>query len=186
MRELLRHNLDELSELLPKVAELGPRLAELGERMATCWDVGGKVLVAGNGGSCADAMHLAEELSVRFKKNRRALAALALSDAAALTCAGNDFGYERVFERQVEALGRAGDVLIVLSTSGNSENLVRAARAGRERGLMVAGLLGCDGGKLRSCCDLDLTVPCRSTARIQEMHKLLFHTLCEWVDRRYD
>ena len=151
-----------------------------------CWSAKGKALVAGNGGSASDAMHLAEELVARFQKNRRALAALALCDPTVITCAANDFGYDTIFSRQVEAFGNAGDVLIVFTTSGNSPNILRALEAARKQGLITAGFLGKDGGKARGLCDIELIVPAQTSHRIQEGHKLLYHTLCEWVDQRVD
>lgn len=186
MQPLLARSVAELADLLPRLRELGPELERVGELLLRCWAGRGKVLVAGNGGSAADAMHFAEELSVRYRKDRRALAAVALCDPAAITCCGNDYGFERVFARQVEALGNPGDVLVALTTSGNSASLLRAAEAARERGVSVVGLLGRGGGALRPLCDLALVVPSDLTPRVQEAHKLLFHVLCEWVDARVD
>src|SRR5688572_31282402 len=123
MKQLLSAAVRDLHELLPKVEALAPQLQRTGDAMLTAWARGGKVLLAGNGGSAADAMHLAEELCVRFAKNRRALAALALCDPTTITCAANDFGFESIFSRQIEALGNSGDVFIALTTSGNSANL---------------------------------------------------------------
>jgi D-sedoheptulose 7-phosphate isomerase len=130
-------------------------------------------------------MHLAEELVVRFQKNRKALPAIALADPTVLTCCGNDFGYDAIFERQVEAFGQAGDVLLVLTTSGNSPNILRALDAARPLGLKTVGFLGKDGGAARGRCDVELVIPAQTAHRVQEGHKLLYHTLCEWVDARY-
>jgi D-sedoheptulose 7-phosphate isomerase len=184
MKDLLARAVTDLAELLPKLNALAPQLQRLGTLMLECWSRGGKVLIAGNGGSAADAMHFAEELSVRFQKDRRALAAMALCDPTVLTCAANDFGFERVFARQVEAFGNRGDVLIVISTSGNSPNIVRAAEQARSQGLVVAMMSGRDGGALRGKCDVELIVPSGLTARVQEGHKVLYHALCEWIDAR--
>lgn len=181
---ILSNNARELSELLPKVVALHPQLLKLGEAMLKCWEGRGKVLIAGNGGSAADAMHLAEELTVRFAKNRRALAAMALCDPTVLTCAANDFGYEQVFSRQVEAFGNAGDIFIGISTSGNSANVLRAVEAAKQRGMITCAWLGKDGGKVRGKCDIELLVPSNVTARVQEGHKLLYHALCEWVESK--
>ena len=170
---------------MPKIAALGPQLSAACDLLRTCWHGGGKLLVCGNGGSCADAMHLAEELVVRFQKTRRGLAAIALADPTTLTCAGNDLGYDAIFERQVEALGRPGDVLAVMSTSGNSENVLRALAAARKGGLKTIGFLGKDGGKARGQCDVELIVPAETAHRVQEGHKILYHTLCEWADVTY-
>src|SRR5437762_8891190 len=122
MKRLLDNAVRDLGDLLPKLAALEPQMTRLGEALMNCWSHKGKALVCGNGGSAADAMHLAEELVARFQKDRRGLAAIALCDPTVITCAANDFGYDAVFSRQVEALGNARDVLIVLSTSGNSPN----------------------------------------------------------------
>jgi len=186
MRDLLNGSVDELVALLPAVRELAPQLERLGQAMMRCWEGRGKVLLAGNGGSAADAMHLAEELTVRFHKNRRALAAVALMDPTALTCCGNDFGYGQVFSRQVEALGNEGDVFIAFSTSGNSPSILRALEAANQQKLVTVTFLGKDGGKARGLADIELLVPHPSTARIQEVHQLLFHVLCQWVDQRVD
>jgi D-sedoheptulose 7-phosphate isomerase len=186
IKSLLDRAVRDLTELLPKLGELEPQLQRLCDAMLACWNAGGKVLVAGNGGSAADAMHLAEELSVRFQKNRRALAAIALCDPTAITCAGNDFGFDYVFSRQVEALGNKGDVFVCFTTSGNSANILRAIEAAKSRGLTTAAFLGKDGGAARGRCDIELIVPAQTSHRIQEGQKLLYHTLCEWVDSKVD
>ena len=148
-------------------------------------DGGGKVLFAGNGGSAADAQHLAGELVSRFYYDRRALAGIALTvDTSVLTAIGNDYGYERTFARQVEALGRAGDVLVALSTSGNSPNILAAVEAARAQGVFTIGMTGQAGGKLRGVVDLCLCVPSDSTPRIQELHITLGHALCAGVEAR--
>src|SRR5258706_1888375 len=144
MKSLLGRTIKELGALLPRIEQLGGELERVGEAMMKCWNEQGKVLIAGNGGSAADAMHLAEELSVRFAKNRRALAAMALCDPAVITCAGNGFGVDSIFSRQIEALGNDGDVFVALSTSGNSANLVLAVEAAKAPGGTTASLLGKD------------------------------------------
>lgn len=152
----------------------------------TCSDSlreGGKLLLFGNGGSAADAQHIATELAVRYSADRRALAAVALTtDTSLLTAAGNDLGFERIFARQIEALGRAGDVALGISTSGKSPNVLLALRQAREQGLRTAGLTGGDGGSLPSLVDHCLTVPSTVTARIQEMHITLGHMLCQALE----
>jgi D-sedoheptulose 7-phosphate isomerase len=141
---------------------------------------GHKVLFCGNGGSCADASHFAAELSVRFSTDRRALAALALTDVSALTACANDYGYDYVFARQVEALGEPGDVLVGISTSGKSANVNEAIRKAKHQGLATLGLSGARG--FDSGPDVDISVPSRSTARIQEAHALVIHLLCEGLE----
>jgi len=185
LQSILNQAVSDLQALLPAVANMAGDLQRLGDAMLECWRHGGKVLMAGNGGSAADAMHFAEELCVRYRKNRRALAAMALCDPSVITCAGNDFGYESVFARQVEALGNAGDVLVVMTTSGNSANLVRAVEAATARQMTTAAMLGGDGGRLRGRCQIELLIPSPSSARVQECHKLLYHSLCEWIDTRF-
>jgi D-sedoheptulose 7-phosphate isomerase len=186
LKPLLDRAVSNLRELLPTIAALEPQVQRLGDAMLRCWENGGKLLLAGNGGSAADAMHFAEELAVRFMKNRRALAAMALCDPTVITCAANDFGYETIFSRQIEALGKAGDVFIAFSTSGNSDNIVRAIDAAKARGLLTVAFLGKDGGKCRGRCDIELIVPASVPHRVQEGHKILYHTLCEWVDQKID
>ncbi len=186
MHKLLNTAIDDAGDLLARVRLLAPNLEQLANALMTCWQKRGKVLTCGNGGSCADAIHLAEELSVRFAKDRRGLAAIALADGSAMTCAANDYGWERVFSRQVEALGNPGDVLIGFSTSGNSANVIAALAAGKKIGMVTCVFLGKDGGKLKGVCDIELHVPHPLTHRVQEAHLLLYHTLCEWVDERVD
>ena len=172
--------------LLPQLAAFAPELDRLGEALLACWAGRGKVLTAGNGGSAADAIHLAEELVVRFAKARRGLAAVALTDAGNLTCAGNDLGWEQVFSRQVEALGNPGDVLVVFTTSGNSPNIARAVAAAKGQGMRTVAFLGKTGGVLKGQCDFEFHVPSHVTHRVQEAHLFLYHCLCEWVDARVD
>ena len=179
---LLGRACDETRAMLDGINALGPQLAAACDLLAACWADGGKLLVCGNGGSCADAMHLAEELTVRFQHDRRGLAAVALADPTAITCCGNDLGYDRIFARQVEALGRPGDVLAVLTTSGNSTNVLLALDAAEKAGMRTIAFLGKGGGKAKGRCDAELIVPAETAHRVQEGHKLLFHTLCEWAD----
>ena len=146
---------------------------------------GGTIYACGNGGSMSDAMHFAEEWSGRFRKERSPLPAVAFSDPSAMTCIANDYGYEQVFARQVEAHGKAGDLLVALSTSGNSPNLVAACRSARTRGLVVVGLLGRGGGAMRDLCDVAVVVPLATTSdRIQEVHIQVVHAVIESVERR--
>ncbi len=144
---------------------------------------GGKLLIFGNGGSAADAQHLAAELVNRFQRERDAIAAVALTtDASILTSVANDYSFERVFVRQVEALGRAGDIALGISTSGGSANVVRGLEAARARGLKTIALTGRDGGAVGPLADVHLNVSDNSTARVQEVHRTLIHAICELVE----
>jgi D-sedoheptulose 7-phosphate isomerase len=162
------------------------RIALVAQMIAECFESGGKALICGNGGSSADAMHFAEELTGRFRKERPALPALACTDPGHITCAANDYGFENVFSRWVEAHGRRGDVVIVLSTSGKSENIVRAVKAAEDQGCKTVALLGKGGGKLGGRCDFEWIVSGgagEQSDRIQEVHMLILHTLIEGVER---
>jgi D-sedoheptulose 7-phosphate isomerase len=144
---------------------------------------GGKLLICGNGGSAADSQHVATELVVRFQKERKALAALALTtDTSLLTAEGNDHGFDTIFSRQVEALGKKGDVLLAISTSGNSTNVLKAVLAAKKKGLMTMGLSGGGGGKLKKACHLCLLAPAGATCRIQECHLAMEHVICDLVE----
>lgn len=144
---------------------------------------GGKVISCGNGGSMSDAMHFAEELTGRFRENRVALPAMAISDPTHLTCVANDFGFEYVFSRYVEAHGKAGDVLLAISTSGNSANVLNAVEAAHKKGMLVIGLTGKDGGKMKNMCDVDICVSWNGYSdRIQEVHIKIIHILIEQIE----
>jgi D-sedoheptulose 7-phosphate isomerase len=160
-----------------------PAVQRLAASTATTLRAGGKLLSCGNGGSLCDAMHWAEEWSGRFRADRRPLPAIALGDAAHLSCVANDFGYDEVFARQVAALGTEGDLLLLLSTSGRSRNLLRAAEEGRRKKLIVAGLLGRGGGPLAALCDIPIIVPGDTSDRIQELHINIIHAVIEAVER---
>lgn len=144
---------------------------------------GATVFSCGNGGSHCDAMHFAEELTGRYRKDRRPLGALALGDASHVTCVSNDYGFEFIFSRQVEGLGRAGDVLIGISTSGNSKNVINAIESAKKKGMKTIALLGRDGGQIKGMVDLALVVPAQTSDRIQEMHIKIIHTVIETVER---
>ncbi len=149
------------------------------EAATNCIESGGKIFFFGNGGSASDAQHLATELSARYKKDRKAIAAISLAtDTSALTAIGNDYGFERVFSRQIEALGRKGDMAIGITTSGNSGNVLKALELCRTMGITTVGFTGQSGGKAASLCDILLNVPSTTTARIQEMHITLGQMLC--------
>lgn len=162
---------------------MAPAIAAASAKTSDLIRAGGKAIFCGNGGSAADAQHLAAELMGRFLIDRAPLAAMALNvNTSTLTAIGNDFGYDEVFERQLRGIGRLGDVLVGLSTSGNSTNVIRALKAAKEMGIFTIGLTGETGGKMAELCDVLLNVPSRSTPRIQEMHIAVGHCLCEWVE----
>lgn len=159
-------------------------IVAVADRIARALHAGGKVLLAGNGGSAADAQHIAAELVGRFTIDRAPLAAIALTtDTSALTAIGNDYGFEQVFERQLRALGRRGDVFVAMSTSGRSANILAALRTAREMGLVTVGLTGANGAPMRPLCDLLLMAPSQETALIQQLHITLAHAICGLVER---
>lgn len=173
----------ELAGVLVALDSLTPSVEMVGQHLVSCLRSGGKVLTCGNGGSAADALHLAQELVGCYERDRRGLAAVCLSaDATALTCIGNDYGFERIFARGVEALGKKGDVLVAFTTSGNSPNVLAALEAARPLGVVTVLLTGKDGGKARALCDHALVVPSQTTARIQEVHTLILHQWLEAID----
>ena len=187
MRQALLQQVQDAIDLKRRFfdAELDHVLAQADD-MAERLRRGGRILVAGNGGSAADAQHLAAELSGRYLKERKALAGIALTtDTSALTAIGNDYGFDVVFSRQVEALGRPGDLFIGISTSGNSPNVIKAVESAKELGLKTLGLLGRDGGKLKTLVDDALVVPSSVTARIQEVHQMIYHFWCEAIDAHF-
>ena len=158
-------------------------ISEASQIINNCILSGNKLFLFGNGGSAADAQHIAAEFTGRFVIERRPLPAIALTtDTSAITAIGNDYGYDIVFERQVEALANKGDVLIGISTSGNSPNVLKALKVGKEKGCLTVGLSGRDGGKMNALCDKNIVVPSNTTARIQEVHILIGHIFCSCVD----
>ena len=162
-------------------------LEEASKLMVSTLKNGNKILLCGNGGSAADAQHIAAELTGRYKSERRGLPAIALTtDTSALTAISNDYGYAKVFDRQVEALANKGDLLIGISTSGNSDNIISALNTAKELGCTTIGFSGHDGGQMNKVCDVNLIVPSNDTPRIQEMHILFGHTLCQIVDDAFD
>lgn len=180
---LFAHNLSEHLALFETLGTLAEPIERAGALIAEALGGGRKLLLCGNGGSAADSQHIAAELTGRFIQDRRPLAALALTtDTSALTCIANDYSFEDVFARQVSGLGVAGDCLLGISTSGNSRNVIQAVEAAHRIGMHVIGLLGRDGGALRARCDVALIVPSATTARIQEAHILIGHTLCGMVE----
>ncbi|WP_081777829.1 D-sedoheptulose 7-phosphate isomerase [Butyrivibrio sp. LB2008] len=171
-------NSTELSEYMMWLERAGDMLVEALKN-------GKKILIAGNGGSAADAQHFAGEIVGRFTKERRSLPAISLcTDPSVVTCIANDYSYAEVFSRQIEGLGTEGDCFIGISTSGNSENILRAVDTANNKGLYTIGLLGKEGGIVEGVCDIGLVVPSDSTPRIQEIHTLSVHILCEIIERK--
>lgn len=164
--------------------DMSPLIAETALLLVERFKAGSKLLVMGNGGSAADAQHFAAEIVGRFKLERAALPAIALStDSSILTAIGNDYGFDSVFSRQVEALAATGDVVIGISTSGNSPNVLNALQLARARGCRTIGLLGKDGGSIKGVCDLALVIPSSDTPRIQEGHITIIHIICDLVEK---
>ncbi|MDG1260653.1 MAG: D-sedoheptulose 7-phosphate isomerase [Flavobacteriales bacterium] len=159
-------------------------IANAGDVMVKSLANGGKIMSCGNGGSMCDAMHFAEELSGRYRENRPALGAVSISDPSHMSCVGNDYGYDHVFSRYVEGIGRTGDVLLAITTSGNSGNVIKAAEAAKAKGITVVGLTGKNGGKIASLCDVEVRVPWNGYAdRIQEIHIKVIHSLIDHIER---
>lgn len=172
-------------EVTRALSALRDDVAAAAERIVRSLSAGGQLLTVGNGGSAADAQHIAAELTGRFLKDRPPLRALVLhGNSSALTATANDYGFDQVFAREVQAHGRPGDVLLALSTSGTSPNILNAVRAARGAGVYAIGMTGRSGGELRALCDLCLCVPSDATPRVQEMHILIGHTLCQLVEAR--
>ncbi len=176
-------SLDELEILIEESRELEGVVSEASNLIAKRLKAGNKLMICGNGGSAADAQHMAAELVNRFLKERSPLAAIALTtDTSNLTSIANDYSFELVFAKQVEALGKEGDVLFGISTSGNSSNVLEAFRVAKEKGIFCIGLLGRDGGAIANLSDIRIVIPSFSTPRIQELHTVVIHSICEAIE----
>lgn len=181
--DIFNKNVSDHFELLKKIETIRESVIEAGERISETLLAGGRVFFCGNGGSAADAQHLAAELSGRYLKDRRPLDGIALNcNVSAITAIGNDYSFDEVFARQVRAHGRLGDVLVAISTSGCSKNILLAAAAAKENGMFVIGMTGIGGGELASLCDTIIKAPSSFTPRIQEMHIMAGHIICEIID----
>lgn len=184
--EVVRKNFLEAKAVLDAVLSNEALLNDISsaaELMVASVKAGGKIISCGNGGSMCDAMHFAEELTGRFRDDRKAIPAISISDPSHLSCVANDYGYEFVFSRYVEAIGNKGDVLLAISTSGNSKNILRAIEAAKQKGMKVVGLTGKDGGKMAGLCDIELRAPHSDYAdRAQEVHIKIIHSLIQLVE----
>jgi D-sedoheptulose 7-phosphate isomerase len=187
-QQLIEQELREASAVLHSFLSDTQTLAQIGEAaslMSTSVSSGGKIISCGNGGSHCDAMHFAEELTGKYRNPRRAIPALCISDPSHITCVGNDYGYDQIFSRYLEALGNTGDVLLAISTSGQSANVLKAAETARQKGMKVVALTGKDGGKLASLADVEIRVPHKGFAdRIQEVHIKVIHILILLLEQK--
>ncbi len=185
MQDAIRSELKESIEVKNLVLRsLAPQIETAAKIMIGALRAGNKILFFGNGGSAADSQHLAAELVGRYRKDRGALAALALStDTSIMTALSNDYGFETIFARQVEGLAKSGDVAVGISTSGNSRNVLEGLERARQLGCKLIGLLGCDGGRIAEVVDVSIIVPCKNTPRIQESHITIGHILCSLVEK---
>lgn len=186
MKERINEVINTQMENLKNLKDTNYRdtIIEISNNIIECIKSGGKILIAGNGGSAADAQHFAAELVGRFVMERSGIPAIALTtDTSILTCMGNDYGYNSIFSRQIEAIGSNNDIFIGISTSGNSENIIVAVSKAKEKGIKVIGFLGKDGGKLLDMCDSSLLLNYKDTARVQEHHIMSIHLICEFVEK---
>jgi D-sedoheptulose 7-phosphate isomerase len=181
--ENLQKAIAEHQAMFAKLSDLIPQISHVAEELKACLNRGGKILLMGNGGSAADSQHIAAEIVGRFKKERRGLAAIALTtDTSIITSVGNDYGYDYIFARQIEALCRHEDVVIGITTSGNSKNVVAAIEEANKIGAITIGLTGGSGGNLNEICTINLVMPSNDTPRIQEAHIFVGHSLCDLLE----
>lgn len=175
----------EASDILLKFSNVDnfQKIETAGKTIVTSFNNGGKVISCGNGGSMCDAMHFAEELTGRYRENRKSLPAVSISDPSHISCVSNDYGYEFVFSRFIEAFGKKGDVLLAISTSGNSKNVLNAIAVAREKEMKIVGLTGKDGGKMKDLCDVEIRAPYSEFAdRAQEIHIKVIHSLIDYIE----
>lgn len=188
MSNPIKQHFEEASDVLRAFLENENNfeaIARAGELMSAALKSGGKIISCGNGGSMCDAMHFAEELTGRYRNDRPSMPAISISDPSHLSCVANDYGFDFVFSRFIEGMGNAGDVLLGISTSGNSANVLRAAETARSKGMKVVGLTGKDGGKLAGMCDVEIRAPHSNYAdRAQEIHIKVIHSLIDYLERK--
>jgi D-sedoheptulose 7-phosphate isomerase len=183
MKEIIKNHIIEHRSVLDSVMQLDESIQKVANLFIRCLDKGGTIFWCGNGGSASDSQHLAGELVGRFVGERKPLKSIALTaDSAVMTCIVNDYGYEHIFSRQLQALGSKGDVLVGITTSGNSKNVLNAFKVAKKKGITTVGLLGKGGGKAKSLASESIIVSSNSTARIQEMHILIGHILCDLIE----
>ncbi len=183
MEDTFRDIIFQHREALKAVEENRNNIVLLSRLLRNTLKENNKIIICGNGGSAADAQHFAAELVGRFNKNRRPLPAIALTtDTSIITAVANDFGFKEIFKKQIEAWGKKGDILIAISTSGNSENVIEAVKTAKQKGIKTVGLVGKNGGKIKKIVDLPIVIQSKSTARIQEMHILILHTVAEIIE----
>jgi len=186
MRDALNASFDDVISITQSFCsseETRDKTESSARHIADAFSAGSKVLICGNGGSACDSMHFAEEFTGRYRKDRKALPVISLTDPSHITCVANDFGFDQIFSRGVEAYGNDGDIFIGLSTSGNSQNVINATKAAQERGLFTILFLGKDGGKLAGQGDIEFIVPAQTSDRIQELHMAVLHIIIEGVER---
>ncbi len=182
IKEAFTEAQNALSHFISETTNL-EKIQQFSEKVAETIINGNKALSCGNGGSMCDAMHFAEELTGRFRNDRNALPAIAISDPSHITCTGNDYGFDAIFSRYVEGVGQSGDLLLAISTSGNSPNIIRAVSAAHQKNIFTVGLLGKDGGKLSEIVDLPIVVPAQTSDRIQEVHIKIIHIVIEITEK---
>ena len=183
MKKLIKKHILEHQVILDSIADLDESIEKVADELIKCLKNSGTIFWCGNGGSASDSQHLAGELVGRFVGERKPLKSIALTtDSAVMTCIVNDYGYKHIFSRQIEALGVEGDILVGISTSGNSENVIQAFEVAKQKGIITIGLLGKGGGKSSAMVDQSIIVPSKSTARVQEMHILIGHILCDLIE----
>lgn len=184
--KLIKNNFLEAKQLLDQFVDNEDNLQKIemaAKSMITAINNGGKIISCGNGGSMCDAMHFAEELTGRFRENRKAIPAVSISDSSHISCVGNDYGYDEIFARYVDALGKKEDVLLAISTSGNSANVLKAVASAKEKGMIVIGLTGKNGGELAELCDVEIRAPHAEYAdRVQEIHIKIIHSLIHYIE----
>jgi D-sedoheptulose 7-phosphate isomerase len=185
MKSIFLKNLEEHQAIFEKLGDLDGSIEKAIKLISSSLESDSKLMVCGNGGSAADSQHIAAEFTGRFIKDRKALASIALTtDTSAITCIANDYSFNEIFSRQISGLGRKGDCLLAISTSGNSNNVIKAVHVAKSLGISTIGMLGRDGGNLLDLCDVTILVESESTARIQEAHILIAHSICGGVETR--